>query len=209
MIIFLQIKEAVRATVVLFAALLLLPSCSPLHTTKVVDASAFKNVKSIAIMDFSARGAKLDSKLNADSLGHVMAVQLQKKLLAKQNKIKVVLGLSAAENADLLINGRFGEIHRGSFLSDVSVSIEGSIEKNDGSNIVMLDEKLSHEYFSLPSGGGGGGDIIVLVVWLAAIIIFLTVAAIDAMTSDRSNYIGGLIDRIADNFADYIVEQCH
>lgn len=171
----------------LAAALLIGCSTAPL-TMKVYDSKALSTTKSLAILDFSTKGAKLNYEGNADSLGHVLALLLQQKLQQKVKSLEVDLGERGLNSAGLIVDGGFTNIDEGDAAARVMVGQEGVTLALDGVIKNSEGKVIANFNASKTSAGGplGMGGL---------------------LAGDSDAIIDNLMEEAADELSDFIVAQ--
>ncbi len=163
-------KDHFRTVLALVVALCL-PGCgsAPL-TTKVLDRSGLSKSSAITILDFSARDTSVRYSGNADSLGHAMAMLVQKELQNKGAGLSTSLSSGGPITTDLVLEGRFTKIDEGDAVArimvgaeGVTVAVEGKIRKSTGENIAEFSKTRTSSGGPLGLGGllAGESDVII------------------------------------------------
>jgi hypothetical protein len=164
-------------------------STEPL-TMKIKDSNAFRNAKSIEILDFSTEGATIKYEGDTDSLGHALALLVQQYLQLKAEYLDISIGEKESITSDLVVEGGFTKIDEGDAndrvmigLGNGSVVIEldGVIKKSDG--MVVASFNTIKESAGGPIGMGG------------------------PLASDANGIIESLMEEIAKELTDFIIFQ--
>ena len=196
-----NVTQALRALLALCAALLLVPSCSPLNTT-IIDKTALVSARTIRILPFSVdEYEKFDYKPNADSLGRVVALQLCSKFQDPPSPLHATYGSSPGDSSDLVLDATFQNIHRGGCLGGVSVSIAGSVNGKKGSPVLIFQEEKSHSFFDWPFPYLESGSYAGVFLFL----IFFIPDGIMALAADREKIVGDLASDVCEDIVRFIL----
>ena len=164
--------DVLRPLLLTLAFVLLGCSSAPL-VTRVHDAGAFSDAKSVSINDFSApgrgfldtpaRSANWTYKGDTDTLGRTMAMLLRSELLKNAGGLPVSVEGDDSASADLIVEGRFTTIDEGdAILGEVTVGVEGMIRQQDGTVVAEFGKTKTSRggLFGLGLMAGGSGRII-------------------------------------------------
>lgn len=163
-------KRTLTASLVPLIALFLWSCGSVPLTTKVHDQDGFAKSTTIAILDFSGRDTSVRYSGNVDSLGHAMAVLLQKELGKKAGSLVVYLGDNDSLSTGLVLEGKFTTIDEGDAAArimlgaeGVTVAVEGKIKKPGGATVAEFTKSKTSSGGPLGMGGllAGDSDVII------------------------------------------------
>jgi len=186
------IKNILANSKMLFLpVMVILIGCStePL-TMKIKDSNAFRNAKSVEILDFSTESATIKYEGNADYLGHALAILVKQYLQTKAEYLEVKIGEEESITSDLVVEGGFTKIDEGNAnervmlglgTGSVIIELDGVIKKSDG--MVVASFNTIKESAGGPIGMGG------------------------PLAADANGIIESLLEEIAKELTDLIVSK--